>query len=370
MDDEIGFTGIFKSLREGFQDRVVVSSRESRHVKRGSNLRPSSVDATFSFQESAVMVVGSESCECGDLGSVGISQFRDFGQELSGSDFPDPRDTGEDFAFSHPVIIGFEELGDGGFDDVDLFVEEIDCLLNSLSRDLALNERLSVDLNRADLNELSSPGDKVLQFLLFFRRLGGWFGFDDLCEVGQIGGVNGVCFRAVAESLSEVTGLLGIDDGDGHGGVNEITDKRSFVSSGGFHNDQLNFGQFLNFGQELAEPFLVVVERPSLGQRSDVDIKLTLCDINADPEWDGCAGCGVDGVDPVLQMRTRAGVIRVTVQAAVRAMTRGAAAILLCDGVFGTKARSIYRAPGSLRLFADAQRRRLPGLHYTPFTSF
>ena len=100
-----------------------------------------------------------------------------------------------------------------------------------------------------------------------------------------------------------------------------------------------------------------------------MDIKLILSDVDPN-KYMRTKWSSRNGIHPVLQIRTRDNGSRSTVLAAVRAGTNGEAAILLCDGVLITKARSICRLPGSLRLFACAQSRRLPGLHYTAFTSF
>lgn len=187
--------------------------------------------------------------------------------------------------------------------------------------------------------------------------------------MSEVTGVDGVGLGAMPESLGKVSCLSGIDDGHRLSGINEMTDERSLVASRGFDDDQLQRGELLQLFQELFITRQVIGKGIPLGQRSNMNVELIFGDINSYPGGDNVGSGRSDGVDPVLQMRTRVGV-RGTVLAAVRAGTKGVAAILLCDGVLSTWARSICRAPGSLRLFASAQSRRLPGLQYTSLTSF
>lgn len=81
----------------------------------------------------------------------------------------------------------------------------------------------------------------------------------------------------------------------------------------------------------------VVGEGESLGVRSNMDVELLFGDIDPDPGGSGRRG---DGIDPVLQIRTRVPGRSASVLAAVRAGTREASAILLCDGLLKTKTQS------------------------------
>ena len=75
-----------------------------------------------------------------------------------------------------------------------------------------------------------------------------------------------------------------------------------------------------------------------------MDVKLILSNIDPN-KYVRIKWSSRNGIHPVLQIRTRDNGSRSTVLAAVRAGTNGEAAILLCDGVLNTKARSIYRPP-------------------------
>ena len=99
----------------------------------------------------------------------------------------------------------------------------------------------------------------------------------------------------------------------------------------------------VQLSEELFEALQFVGKGIAFSNGSDVNIKLIFGDIDSNPDGDDFGRC-CDGIHPVLQMRTRV-INVVTVLAAVRAGTKGAAAILLRDGVLSTRTRSIYRAP-------------------------
>ncbi len=174
---------------------------------------------------------------------------------------------------------------------------------------------------------------------------------------------------AQAHALGEIPNLSRVDDGDGQAGVNNVADQRAFVSTRRFDDDHLQSGKQAEFVDQLSESLGVVGASESPCQRTHMNVELVFGNVDADPGRSSNVRIQ-NGIIPVLQMRTRAGSDAGTVLAAVRAWTKGAPAILLCDGVLNTRARSICRAPGSLRLFACAQSRRLPGLHCTLLPSF
>lgn len=184
--------------------------------------------------------------------------------------------------------------------------------------------------------------------------------------MGEITGINGVCLGSMSESPGKVTCLSGIDDGDGLFRIDEKADERSFVATRGLDDDELQVCQRSLLLEQFFIALPCVREGVPIVERSDMHIEFIFGNVDSHPDAKR-SGCR-DGVHPVLQMRTRVD-DRTTVLAAVRAGTKGAAAILLCDGILNTKARPICRAPRSRRLFACAQRRRLPGLHYTTITS-
>lgn len=368
LDDEVRFSRVFESFGERNENGVTPPGGEGRHIERRSDLGSSACDATSALEFPAIVVVGRESPECCDLGSVDGPQFGDFCEELVGGIFSDARYAAQNIAFRFPIIIGVEEIRDGLFDDFQLLVEQGDRLLNTLLWDFSAGGVLSIFLDRSQLDNLSSSGDEILQFLLVFRCFGSQHGSNDFGELRQVSGVNWICLGPMSEPFCEVASLSGIDDGHGEIRIDENADQSSFITSGGLDDEELECGELAELFQELVESFRIIFESPLFRQGSNVHVKLIFGDINPN-KYGWRSGVSRDGADPVLQMRTRGGGSRDTVLAAVRAGTRGDAAIMLRDGVLITKAQSICRTPWSRRLFACAQRRWLHGLHYTTFTS-
>lgn len=237
MDDEIGFPGIFETFGEVGDDRIETSGGECGHVECGSHIGPPSRNAPPSLEFPAVMVVGGQARESGDLGAVGVAEFGDLGEQLSGGGITDSGHAGEDLALGVPVVIGLEKFSDGLFDDLELLVAHLDGLLNALQGDLSSSGLEPVFLHGSQLNELSSPGDKILKFLLVLRCFGCEWGLDELGELSEIAGVDGICLGSMSESLGEVPGLPRIDDGNRLTGVNEVTDEGSLIASGRFDDD-------------------------------------------------------------------------------------------------------------------------------------
>lgn len=153
--------------------------------------------------------------------------------------------------------------------------------------------------------------------------------------MGQVAGIDGVSFGTSSDAPGEVTGLSGIDDSDGYGGIDQMADERSLVTTGSFDDDQLEGWVLTEFMDECVVPLGIVGQTQVLGQWPEVNVELVLGNVNSHPEGNGSAG-GTDSLHPVLQMRTRFGGCLATVLAAVRAGIRGAAAILLRDGVLNT----------------------------------
>jgi len=237
MDDEIGFPGIFETFGEVGDDRIETSWRRVWPCRVRFSHWPALPQCTAFLEFPAVMVVGGQARESGDLGAVGVAEFGDLGEQLSGGGITDSGHAGEDLALGVPVVIGLEKFSDGLFDDLELLVAHLDGLLNALQGDLSSSGLEPVFLHGSQLNELSSPGDKILKFLLVLRCFGCEWGLDELGELSEIAGVDGICLGSMSESLGEVPGLPRIDDGNRLTGVNEVTDEGSLIASGRFDDD-------------------------------------------------------------------------------------------------------------------------------------
>ena len=287
VDDEIRFSGRFESIGKGFEDGVASSRGQCRHIESGPDIGTSSGDASASLEFGTVMVVGRESRECGDFGAIGGAQLGDFREELVCGGLSDARHAAENLAFGFPVLVGFEQLCEGEFDEGDLFVEQRDGRLNAFLRNLAMRHGLSVCLDGADLDELSATGDEILQFALIVRGFRGGSGMHDLCEMSQVFGIKGVGLGPMSESFSEVSGLSGIDDSDGNLRLDQMADEAPLISPRGFDDDQPERRELSQFLDEPVVALGVVVPSPSLGQGSDVNVELVFGDINPNPDWNG-----------------------------------------------------------------------------------
>ena len=286
MHYEIRFSGVFEALRERCDHRVEPSGGERGHVERSSDIRPSAGDAASPFEFSAIVVIGCQSPEGADLGSIGGAQFWDLGQELSGRIITDPWHTAQDLAFGIPVVVGIEQFGDGLFDGFELFVAHREGLLNTLEWDLSPGGLLSVLLHGLELDQLSSSSDEILEFLLVFRCFGGQARSDEFGKVSEITGVDRVRLGAVSQPLGKVSCLSRIDNGHRLSGINEMADKRSLVATRGFDDDELQGGELLELPQELFVPLEIIGEGIPLGQRSNMNVELIFGDINSDPQRD------------------------------------------------------------------------------------
>lgn len=162
LDDEIGLTGGFESFGKGDEDGVTTLRGEGCHVECGADICASTGDAASAFEFTAVMVVGSESGECRDLGSRGGAEFGDFSEELVRGVLTDAGNAAEDLAFGFPVVVGFEELGDGLLDQDDLFVEEGDGVTDGLARQFTECQLLAVCFHGSELDELTTTRDEIL----------------------------------------------------------------------------------------------------------------------------------------------------------------------------------------------------------------
>lgn len=237
LNDEVRFASVFESFCERDKNGVESSCVEGSHIECGANKRSSSRNTTSSFEFSAVVVIGRDTGKRGDLCSVDGSQFGDFGEEMMSRLLTDTWHTGEDVAFGFPFVVRVNERCDGFFDGLELLIKEGNGLLDGISRDLSIRRVLSVRLDRSKMKNLSSTCDKILQFLLVFRRFYAQRGFDDFGEHGEITGVDGIGLGTMSEPLREVPGLSRIDDGDWYVGLKEMKDKQSLIVAGGLDGE-------------------------------------------------------------------------------------------------------------------------------------
>ena len=177
---------------------------------------------------------------------------------------------------------------------------------------------LPVLFDCSQLKNLSSSVDEILQLLLIFRGFWSDFGINEFRELCEVTGINRIGLCSVSQSFGKVTCLSRIDNSDGNVGINEMADESTFVSPGGLDDQELKSGELLEMSDELIEPLSFICQSPFFRKWSNMNIEFVLGDINTYEYWRSNVS-DRDGVDPVLQMRTRDGGSRSTVLAAVRA---------------------------------------------------
>ena len=113
----------FQTFSEGFDGGVMSGRGESGHVEHGSDGGSSAGDVSSALVSSAVVVERSDSDQCRDLLAVKFAQFGEFRQECGGGDLSQAGRALQDLRLVAPVVVGVDELGDGGVNDFDLRVE-------------------------------------------------------------------------------------------------------------------------------------------------------------------------------------------------------------------------------------------------------
>jgi hypothetical protein len=320
-----------ESLGEGFDDGVATHGSQGGHVENGADGFASSADAAFAFVGSAVAVEGGHSDERGDFLPVELSQFGDVGDHGGGSDAAEPIDGFDELSLVAPIVVGLDEILDGGFDAVDLPLQGFEDSLDAFPGRLGRGDSQPIGFLGSQIDELPSAGDELLDFDLFLGSFLDRRRLYLLCEEGQDAGINAIGLGHQAQGPGEVASPLGIDDGDSKAGVGEVGDNFSFVAAGGFEDDE-TIGWT---GEQLTELLMSgwrVGEGVGLPSGEEVEIERGFGDVDSDPNLVRAIHGGI----PFLSMRARASLGGATAQATVRVNFQRPAAIQLCDGVFST----------------------------------
>jgi len=327
-----------ETIGEGFDDGVETSSCEGGHVEDAADGLPAAGDSAFTFEGAAVSVVGSQADEGGDLLPVELAELRDIGHERVGGDLSQSGNGFNELGFVAPVIVGLDEGLDGAFDVVDLALEQVEDGLDALPGELSFGDLPAIGLLRAEVDELPSAGDELLDFGLFFRGFLEGRRLHSFGEESQDAGIDAVGLGQQSQGLGEIAGPFGIDDGDTVAGFGEIGDDFAFVAARGFEHDET----VSRTGEQLFE---LLMTRGGVGQAvvllrgKEMKIERGLSDVDADRNLVRA----IHGDVPFLPMRARAAVGPAPAPATVRARFQRPATIQLCDGVMSTEARSICR---------------------------
>jgi len=327
-----------KPVSESLDDRIATFGCQGRHVEDGAYRFSSTADGSFSLVGATIPIEGSQSNQGGDLLPIELSEFGDLCDEGGGGDASESRDGLNELRFLSPVVIGFDEGFDGGFDLVDLTVEESQDGLDAFPDAFGSNDLESVGLHGPEVDELSASGDELLDFSLFFRSFVGRSRLDLLGEEGQDAGIDAVGLGKQAESLGEISRPFGIDHGHVIPLIEQVGDELSLITACGFQNDAA--GSWVR-EQLFKLPMTGGVIRQSvfLTGGKEVEVERGLGDVDSDPSEVRAIHGGV----PFLPMRARGRLWGLAAPATVRVRFQRPAAIQLCDGVVSTETRSICR---------------------------
>lgn len=164
-----------------------------------------------------------------------------------------------------PVVVRFDELGDGQFDGVDLLVEDLEHAFDAASRGLGGGEFAAVGLGGSKVDELTSAGDELVDFGLFFGVFFQGLGLDVLGKLCEEFGVEAIGFGELPESACEVADLAGIDASDAESGVHQGGDEPPLVSAGGFDHDETGAKRSQR-GDDARDAIVVVGQRQGLNE--------------------------------------------------------------------------------------------------------
>jgi len=234
---------------------------------------------------SAVVGEGSQADKGGDGLSGPVSEFGQVDQESTGDLRADADDGLED------VVFGFEGSGVGDdavhavFEILDLFCEEGDDFVD-IAKDFgrrALSGMAVVFLGGEHADELAATVAQIAEFQDFLRRKRADDGGDDLTEMGEDAGIDGVGFGELSGAFGEVTDLSGVDDNGGQSGSEQGADGGLLIRARGFEDDPLG-SEGLNPSEELLDAQGGVVEASLAAGGPGMSIKEIFADIDADED--------------------------------------------------------------------------------------
>lgn len=327
-DDLERLSSGFKALREDTDHGVVSLCGEGCHIEGTADMRASTPNGTLTLEFPAVAIEGGQAGESTDLLAIELSEFRKIGEERYGRGRPDTGRTAEDLDLTTPVVIRFQEGEDTFLDPPNIFIQSIDHVLNAFANVARGTGLKTIGFRCAQIDELTTAGDELFKFGLFFGSFRNGAGTNVLAEPGDDGGIDAVGLGQDSQPPCEITDLTRIDDGHAMTGVKEIGNEALLIPAGSFNHDKTGSG-----GRELAaklqKAVLVVGERERGSLRQQTHVKGMFTDVNTNERGQRT----VHGMLPVLQMRARRRWSPATALAAVRAVSTKPATITLCVGL-------------------------------------
>ncbi len=342
-DNFIGFSVLLQSSGQFLNDGIASFCGEGRHVEGASDLLSAAPDVGLAVPFSTGSIPGSQPDQGRDFLAVEFSQFGQIPDEHGTGLRADPRSALDDAVFVFEIIFGVNLVPDELVDFEDLEIEGFDHFSDALF-DLGMADRgHSIGLLCTQIIELSAASDQFGQFvsLRCGVRLG--HGFDQLCELGQDLGIDGIGLGPLSHAPGKITHLAGIDYDHGHTGTEQLGREGAFIAAGGLQD---------NRGDGMAAEGLTQLP-VSLGGVGQIEFE----DLGAGGHTEGVLGdidSDIDGLRhgtfPFLRMRTRR-TSGPAVQTAVRAIPTGATRFPLRDGLgdLGTIELSSPAGVGSAR---------------------
>ena len=328
MHDFERLTFGFEAFGELSDDGVASPGREGSHVQSTSDRSPTSPDRTLATETTTIAVERSQAGQRRHLLAVEVAQFRE-GRQKGGDGFlADSRNVTELFHFALPLVVRFDHGKDVLIDLFDLFVQQVDDLLNTLSHRLDGDGVKSVAFGGSEIDELAATYDDLFEFCLFFRRFVDSSRPYVLAKACNHFCVDTVGFREYAQSFGKVADLPRVDHSYVMSGIEEFSNQTSLVSTRCLDYNKASslVGQL---AKQLRKSLLVIRERQSTSFWETTNIKRSLGDIDTDELCNRLA----HGIVPSLRIRARDGMNSVTALAAVRALSKKPATIQLCDGL-------------------------------------
>jgi len=244
LDELERLSGAGESLGESFDDGIAASRGKGGHVQDGAEFFSAAPDRAFATELATVAGVRGDSGECGDLLAIEFSKFWQLRDERGTGDGSDARSALYDLEFGSPIIIALEQLSDAAFDGVRLAFNGLEHLANRFYDEFIGRLLEPTFFGGALLDELPTACNEGIEEALFFGDFCLWSRMHSLGELGQDGGVESIGFGVLAEGLGEIAGLPRIDQGHGQVGVLDRQETGTFVSSGGFKDDQTGRQRF------------------------------------------------------------------------------------------------------------------------------
>lgn len=237
--DDFGcFSLLFESLGKAFDDGVVMLGGERRHVEHIAKGLSSTADGAFADSFAAVINVGRHTHQGGDLFAIELPEFRQLGDEGRGANMADAWSRLHEVIALFPVVVGLDKFVDGVIETCKILRQGFDGAIEALADELGKVLVEPVLLGDAELDELPTTRDELVEFLAFFRDFRERAGFDVVGEAGQNLGINAVVFAEEAKGLGVGMSLAGIDDGDDVTSPHEFADDLTLIGAGGFEDDE------------------------------------------------------------------------------------------------------------------------------------